>query len=133
MAIFKFTKNILKNKKIDIYNNGRNQRDYTYIDDVAKCIKNICNSKKHKNLNYQILNIGNNKPIKTLKMVKILEKNLNRTAKKKLTDSFKADSFKTAANNKLIKKRYGLNVKTPITTGLKNFVHWYKFFFKIKY
>ena len=56
MAIFKFTKNILKNKKIDLYNFGRNQSDYTYIDDVAKCIKNICNSKKHKNLNYQIVN-----------------------------------------------------------------------------
>ena len=67
MAIFKFTKNILKKKNIDLYNFGKNQRDYTYIDDVTKCIKNICNSKKHKNLNYQILNIGNNKPIKTLK------------------------------------------------------------------
>jgi len=133
MAIFKFTKNILKKKNINLYNFGKNQRDYTYIDDVAKCIKNICKSKKYKNLNYQILNIGNNKPVKTLKMVKILEKNLNKKANKKLTDNFIADSFKTAANNNLIKKRYGLNVKTPITIGLKHFVQWYKSFFKVKY
>ena len=66
-------------------------------------------------------------------MVKILEKNLNKKANKKLTDNFIADSFKTAANNNLIKKRYGLNVKTPITIGLKHFVQWYKSFFKVKY
>ena len=73
MAIFKFTKNILANKKIHLYNFGKNYRDFTYIDDVTKSLEKICESKNNKK-KHQIFNIGNNKPVQTLKLVNILEK-----------------------------------------------------------
>ena len=82
MAIFKFTKNIFENKTIFPFNSGKNLRDFTYIDDVISCIKNICISKKFLKKKFQILNIGNSKPVQTLKMLKTLEKIIKKKARK---------------------------------------------------
>ena len=84
MAIFKFTKNIFENKTINLFNSGKNLRDFTYIDDVILCIKNICLSKKFLKKKFQILNIGNSKPVQTLKMLNILEKILKKKGKEKI-------------------------------------------------
>ena len=132
MAIFKFTKNILQNKTIYLFNSGKNLRDFTYIDDVVSCIKNICISKKFLKKKFQILNIGNSKPIQTLKMLKILEKIIKKKAKKKLSKKFKADSFKTSANTYLIKEMYKMQITTKMEDGLQYFFKWYKSYFNLK-
>jgi len=128
MAIFKFTKNIIANKKIHLYNSGRNYRDFTYIDDVTKSLKKICESKKNIKRN-QIFNIGNNKPVQTLKLVNILEKLLNKKAKKIYTKKFNEDSIKTSANTKLIQKTFNLNINTKLEDGIEKFLIWYKNYF----
>ena len=132
MAIFKFTKNIFENKTINLFNSGKNLRDFTYIDDVILCIKNICLSKKFLKKKFQILNIGNSKPVQTLKMLNILEKILKKKAKKKLSKKFKADSFKTSANTYLIQNMYKMKIKTKMEDGLNYFIEWYKSYFNLK-
>merc|ERR1711966_271617 len=96
MALFLFTKNILENKPINIFNNGNHIRDFTYVDDVAKSVFYI--SKKIPNKNkviknkhfpsessapFRVVNIGNNKPIKLLEYIKQIEIKLNIKSKKK--------------------------------------------------
>ncbi len=131
MAIFKFTKNIIANKKIRLYNFGKNYRDFTYIDDVTKCLKKICESKKN-DKRHQIFNIGNNKPIQTLKLVNILERLLNKKAKKIYMKRFNEDSIKTSADTKLIKKIFNLKINTKLEDGINNFLVWYKNYFNLK-
>ena len=91
MALFKFTKGILANKKIDIYNNGKMYRDFTYIDDIVDCIRLLVNKiPNHKNFGkfnndslssvapFRILNIGNTKKVFLLDFIKEIEKVLEK-------------------------------------------------------
>ena len=126
MAIYKFTKKILKNKKITLYNQGKNFRDFTYIDDVTKGIIKILKYRDKKKEKYKIVNIGNNKPIRTLKMLNSLEKLIGKKSKKIMFKNIKADTIRTGANINLLKAKYKVRTNTRITDGLKNFVNWYK-------
>jgi len=128
MAIYKFTKKILKNKKITLYNQGKNFRDFTYIDDVTKGIVKILKYKDKKKEKYKIVNIGNNKPVRTLKMLNSLEKLIGKKSKKIMFKNINADTIRTGANINLLKEKYKVRVNTRITHGLKNFVNWYKNF-----
>jgi len=130
MAIFKFTKNIIANKKINFYNFEKNYRDFTYIDDVTKCLKKICESKKN-DKRHQIFNIGNNKPIQTLKLVNILERLLNKKAKKNYLSLQKGDVKRTSSNILLLKKNINFKPKTKLKNGLIQFVKWYKSYYKV--
>ena len=88
MALFKFTNSIIKNKKIDVFNFGNMERDFTYIDDIIYSIYNLIHyepkiSEKFKKVNqldtlsetapYRIINIGNSQPVKLLDFIKIIE------------------------------------------------------------
>ncbi|MDA9663219.1 NAD-dependent epimerase/dehydratase family protein [bacterium] len=133
MAYFKFTKNILNNKIIEIYNKGEHSRDFTYIDDAVLGIYKILKikSKNSKKL-FDIVNIGNNKPEKLKKFVSILENILNKKAKKKYISFQKGDVKKTHASIKYLTKNFKFKPKTDLTTGLKKFVNWYKTYYNIK-
>ena len=82
MATFIFTKNIINDKKIDIFNHGRMQRDFTYIDDIISGINGAIFSKN--NEQHKIYNLGNSKPEYLLEFIKLIEKNLGKEAKKLL-------------------------------------------------
>ena len=84
MALFKFTKNIIKGKPIEVFNKGNHERDFTYVDDIVNGIFNIIINKKSKS-GAKIFNIGNGKKIKLLKYIQLIEKNLNRKSKKIFT------------------------------------------------
>ena len=71
MSLFKFTKNIINNKKIEVFNNGKHVRDFTYIDDIVSGIQKLI---AKKNKGYNIFNIGNNTNIKLMDIIKLLEK-----------------------------------------------------------
>lgn len=131
MAIFKFTKDILNKKKLYLYNSGKNFRDFTYIDDVVSSVEKICLSNQFKKKKFQILNIGNKKSVKTLKLVAIIEKFLLKKAKKVLVKRNKEDSLKTSANSNLAKKIYKIRYKTSLRNGIKNFIDWYKLYFNL--
>ena len=138
MALFKFTKGILNNKKIDVYNNGKMYRDFTYIDDIVNGI-NLLISKvpstkqlgKYKNDSlspiapFRILNIGNTKKVFLLDFIKEIEKVLGKKAKRNYMPLQKGDVKQTLSNTNLLKKITNYNPKTNFKTGIRNFLDWY--------
>jgi len=144
MAYFKFTRKILNKKKIDIYNKGKMFRDYTYVDDIVDGIFKITNkipkinsNKKYKNDSlshvapFRILNIGNTKKRKELDFINTLEKELNKKIKRNYLPMQKGDVYSTWSDSSLLKKITGYNPKTSYKTGIKKFLNWYKYYFKI--
>ena len=126
MAIFKFVHKINNNKNINLYNYGNNLRDYTYIDDVITIIKKIINRPiNKKNINV-IYNIGNNKPISTNDLVKVISNNLKIKPKITLSKSMKGDTIKTHADITKLKNHFNYHPATNIELGIKKFIDWYK-------
>ena len=131
MALFKFTKNIINNKSIELYNHGNHLRDFTYVDDIVDGIYLLIKKQSKKNIPYEIFNIGNGSPKKLLDYLKNIEKNLNKTSKIKNLPLQIGDIIKTHSNIKKIKKYAGYKPKTNINTGIKKFIEWYKDYYKI--
>ena len=138
MALFLFTKNILQNKPIKIFNYGKHERDFTYIDDIAKSVYLVSkktpykkNKMKKKYFTYEssspfrVLNIGNNKPIKLMKYIKQIELNLKKKAKKKFLPLQKGDIKKTLSDSSLLEKIIKFKPNTSIEHGVSQFVNWY--------
>ena len=138
MALFKFTKGILANKKIDIYNNGKMYRDFTYIDDIVDGIRLLINKiPNHKNFGkynndslssvapFRILNIGNTKKVFLLDFIKEIEKVLGKKAIRNYMPLQKGDVKQTLSNTSLLKKLTGYNPKTDYKSGIKKFLNWY--------
>tara|TARA_X000000368_G_scaffold418645_1_gene419184 strand:- start:2982 stop:3962 length:981 start_codon:yes stop_codon:yes gene_type:complete len=131
MSIHKFTNLIINNKPIDVFNYGKHSRDFTYIDDLVEGIS-LVSLKKNKYLsnNYsEIYNIGGDHPITLNNLIKEIEKNLGKKAKKNLMPLQMGDVKKTVSNIKKIKKHYGFSPKTSINEGIKSFVDWYKSYY----
>ncbi len=122
MAIFSFTKNILSNKKINIFNNGKLIRDFTYIDDI---VDGIIKSLTKKNKDFKIYNLGNQKPIKLMYLIKLLEINLKKKAKIIFSNYKKTEMTKTHSSNKKALKELNYRPKIKIEKGLKKFTEWY--------
>lgn len=144
MALFKFTKNILSNIPIDIYNNGNMIRDFTYVDDLVKAIyllisrkpeqvNNRNNMLKNDNLSqvapFRIVNIGNSNPVNLLDFIKELENILGKDSKKNFLGMQDGDIQTTHSNIKLLKALTGFEPKTNINEGISHFVKWYKFYY----
>ena len=126
MAAYIFTKNIFENKTLDLFNFGRMERDFTFIDDIINGIAQLIKIKKRKNELHKIYNLGNNKPEPLLKLVSLLETLCERKAKviKKRMQS--GDVRYTYANIKESKKDLKFKPKTNLEDGLEKFVSWYK-------
>ena len=131
MSIHKFTNLIINNKPIDVFNYGKHSRDFTYIDDVVEGISLVSLKKnKYFSNNYsEIYNIGGDHPITLNTLIKEIEKNLGKKAKKNLMPLQMGDVKKTVSNIKKIKKHYGFSPKTSISEGIKSFVDWYKSYY----
>ena len=143
MALFKFTKGILTNKKIDIYNKGKMFRDFTYIDDIIKGIELLIdkvpnNKKLNKYSNdslspvapFRILNIGNSKKVFLLDFIKQLEKQLKKKAIRNYMPLQKGDVKLTLSNTSLLKKITGYKAETNYKLGIKKFLDWYQNYYK---
>ena len=139
MALFKFTKGILKNTKIDIYNYGKMYRDFTYIDDIVKGITLLINKapnnkkkKKFKNDSlspvapFRILNIGNTKKIYLLNFIEQIETELGKKAIRNYMPLQRGDVKQTLSNTNLLKDITGYNPKTNYKDGIKKFIKWFK-------
>ena len=129
MAIFSFTKKILSSQRIEIFNKGKLIRDFTYIDDI---VNGIFKSIKQKSKKYNIYNLGNQKPIKLMYLIKLLEKNLNKKAKIVFTKFKKTEMSKTHASNKKAYKELRYSPKIKIEKGLKKFTEWYLNYYEKK-
>ena len=143
MALFKFTKNILEEKPIDVFNYGKHTRDFTYIDDIVEGVLKTLDNPTTSNLNWnenqpdpasssapwRIYNIGNNKPVKLLDYIDALEKTLNKKAKINFLPLQLGDVPDTYASVDNLKKQFDYNPSTTVAEGVTKFVKWYKNYF----
>ena len=143
MALFKFTKGIIANKKIDIYNQGKMYRDFTYIDDIVNGIKALINKApnlkqlgkiKNDSLSpiapFRVLNIGNTRKVYLLDFITALEKELGKKAIRNYMPMQKGDVKMTLSDTTLLKKLTGYNPKTNFKIGIKKFLKWYLSYYK---
>jgi len=140
MALFLFTEAILKGNPIQVYNNGKMRRDFTYIDDIIEGVCRVMARFPEPNPNwdgnnpdpgtsynsYRIYNIGNNQPVDLMEFIRVLENILGKKAKKEFLGLQEGDVPATYANIDDFVKDVGFKPQTPIETGIERFVTWYK-------
>src|SRR3989344_4774037 len=128
MALFKFTKAILEDEPIDVYNYGKMKRDFTFITDIVEgVIKALDNVK-----GYEIFNLGNSKTVELTYFIECIEKELHKTARKNLLPLQQGDVPETFAEIEKTKKILGWEPKVSIEQGVKEFIKWYKEYHKIR-
>ncbi|MDP8320913.1 MAG: NAD-dependent epimerase [Candidatus Stygibacter australis] len=143
MALFLFTKKILADVPIDVYNKGEMIRDFTYIDDiiegVVRVIQKPAQSDKEwsgKNPDpgssrapYKIYNIGNNSPVKLMDFIKAIEQELGKNAKMNLMPMQAGDVPASQADVSDLVRDFGYQPGTSVEVGIRQFVKWYLDFY----
>lgn len=128
MAMLKFAQKMTAGEPIDIYNNGDMRRDFTYIDDIVEGF--VCAVKKP--VGYEVLNIGNGRPVELMTFVSLLEKEMGITAEKNMIPSMQqGDVFETYADTSKAEEMIGFTSKTDFPEGVKKFVQWYKEYYGV--
>ncbi|MBQ3469143.1 MAG: GDP-mannose 4,6-dehydratase [Bacilli bacterium] len=133
MAYYLFTKRIMEDKPIKVFNKGDMYRDFTYVEDIVDGITALIPidiPADENNIKYKIYNIGNNHPVKISEFIKILEKLIGKEAKKEFLPMQDGDVYKTFADIDELTKDTGFSPKTSIEEGLEEFVKWYKEYYK---
>ena len=144
MAAFLFTKAILEDKPIDVFNNGNMRRDFTYIDDIVEGIyklitkipspdKNWTGKKPDPSSSfapYRLYNIGNNMPVELLKFIEIIEKHIGKKAIKNLLPMQAGDVFETYADVDDLINAVAFKPRTSIEDGIEKFVNWFKDYYR---
>jgi len=145
MALFTFTKLILSGKPIDVYNYGKMQRDFTYIDDIVEGVIRTLDkipqpnpqwSGEHPDPStskapYKIYNIGNNQPVELIRFIEVLESCLGMKAEKNLLPLQPGDVLATYADVDDLARDVGFKPSTTIEIGIDNFVKWYRSYYKV--
>lgn len=145
MALFKFTKAMLEGKPIDVYNYGKMKRDFTYIDDIVEAIVRLQDVIPQKNDNwsvetgspsassapYSVYNIGNSAPVELMDYITALEEALDIKADKNMMPMQPGDVHETSADTAALYEVIGFKPKTSVKEGVKNFVDWYREFYKV--
>ena len=130
MALFKFTKAIMEDKTIDLYNNGKHYRDFTYVKDTVDGIVRLIENPSHKKIPYRVINIGKGKAESLKEYLKLIEKFLKKEALVNKLPLQKGDVIKTLSSIKKIKILTNYNPKVGIKEGVKLFIQWYKKYYK---
>jgi UDP-glucuronate 4-epimerase len=146
MAPILFTQAILAGKPIDVFNYGKMQRDFTYVDDIVEGIVRVMShipvptakaggnsaDPATSNAPYRIYNIGNNQPIELIYFIEVLEKCLGMKAKKNLLPMQPGDVPTTYADISALAKDVGFKPNTSIEVGVERFVDWYRNYYQIQ-
>jgi len=144
MALFKFTKAILEEKPIDVFNHGKHTRDFTYIDDIVEGVIKTLDNHATSNLNWNsnqpdpassnapwcVYNIGNNQPVKLMSYIDALEKALGKKAKINFLPLQPGDVQDTYASVDNLKEKFNYKPSTSVFEGVSNFVKWYKGYYQ---
>jgi UDP-glucuronate 4-epimerase len=131
MATFLFTKAILEGRSIDLYNYGKMQRDFTYIDDIIEGIIRVtahlptAKPGADSTAPYRVYNIGNHQPVELVRFVEVLESCLGTTAQKNFLPLQPGDVLATYADISDLKQDVGFEPRTSIEVGIEKFVRWY--------
>jgi UDP-glucuronate 4-epimerase len=126
MALFTFTQDILAGRTIKVYNHGKMTRNFTYIDDIVSGILTCLDA----DLPCTVMNIGGDKEEKLTRFIEVIEQNVGKKAKQKLLPIQPGDVPSTVADIRKLRK-LGWKPTTRIEVGIKNFVEWYKGYFKV--
>lgn len=144
MALFLFTKAILEGRPIDVFNHGKMQRDFTYVDDIVEGIVRAVDRPATPNPDwsgehpdpgtssapYRLYNIGNNQPVQLMYLIETLEKCLGMTAQKNMLDIQPGDVPATYANVDDLIADVGFKPETTIEDGIAKFVEWYRSYYR---
>jgi UDP-glucuronate 4-epimerase len=145
MALFLFTKAMLENRPIDIYNFGNMERDFTYIDDIIEGLIRVMKRIPDPNPQwsgekpdpatsvapFKLYNIGNNNPVKLLNLIEVLEACLGKKAKKNFLPIQAGDVPATFADIENLIKDVDFKPSTPIEEGVKKFLDWYRGYYRV--
>ena len=145
MALFLFTKAILEGKPIKVFNHGKMQRDFTYVDDIVEGVVRVMGQIPDPNpewsgdtpdpgtsyVKYKVYNIGNNQPVELTDFISVIEKNLGKIAEKEYLDLQPGDVPATYADVDDLIRDVGFKPATSIETGIANFISWYKSYYNV--
>jgi len=143
MALFLFTRAILEDQPLKVFNHGKMQRDFTYIDDIIEGVVRVLGRLPQPNPRwsgaapdpgtssapYKVYNIGNNNPVELIKFIEVIEAALGKKAQKKFMDLQPGDVVATYADVDDLMQDVGFKPATPIEIGVERFVEWYKDFY----
>lgn len=146
MALFLFTKAIVEGQPIDVYNNGKMKRDFTYVDDIVESIARLVPKAATPNSEwsgmspdpatsfapYKVFNIGNNKPVELLRFIEVIEERLGKKAVKNFLPLQDGDVPETYADVTDLINEINFKPETSIEDGVARFVDWYKEYYQVK-
>ena len=130
MAPFIFTKNILEDKEITVFNKGKLSRDFTYIDDIIIGVYSIINNTPIKDYISNIYNIGNSQPINLMEFIHVIENKLQKQALIRFRPLRKGDVNNTYASTLKLYNHYSYRPIMDIEKGIGLFIDWYLDYFK---
>lgn len=146
MALFKFTRNIIDGKPIDVFNFGNHRRDFTYVDDIVEGVVRTMDHTARPNdewdpanpdpgtgkVPYRLYNIGNQQPVDLMRYIEVIEECLGRKAEKNMLPMQPGDVPDTWADAEDLARDVGYAPSTPIEAGVKKFIEWYRDFYGIE-
>lgn len=145
MALFLFTERILRGEPIEVYNEGKMRRDFTYIDDIVEGVVRVLDRPAKPNPEwrgdepdpgtsrapYRVYNIGNNSPVELMEFIDTIEKAIGKTAKRQMLPIQPGDVPATYADVEDLTRDTGFRPDTPISVGVGRFVEWYRDYYKV--
>ncbi len=143
MALFKFVENILAGRPIDVYNHGKMERDFTYVDDLVESIIRLCEQVPVRGgprtvgtdssspiAPYRIVNIGGGNPVSLLDFIEEIEHALGQKAERNNMGMQIGDVTHTEASTEFLESLIGFRPATPVSVGVGEFVRWYREYYK---
>jgi len=127
LAFFKFTKAILNDEPIDVYNSGNMKRDFTYVDDIVEGFM----LSLHKPMGFEIFNLGHGKTVGLLDFVEVIEKKLDKKANMNMLPIQPGDLPETYADTTKARQLLGFEAKVSVEEGVSNFVDWYRAYYSV--
>ena len=145
MALFKFTRGILAGEAIPVFNRGEMVRDFTYVDDIVEGVARVIDRTAQadpawsalaprpssSSAPYRIYNIGNNRPVKLMRYIEVLEQCLGKKAKLELLPLQAGDVPETIADVTRLEAAVGFKPATPVEAGIARFVEWYRSYYRV--
>jgi UDP-glucuronate 4-epimerase len=144
MALFLFTQAILEGRPIDVFNDGKMQRDFTFVDDVVEGVVRVLAKAPSPDPTwsgdrpdpgssrapYRVYNIGNDRPVELLRYIEVLERNLGKRAQMNLLPMQPGDVPITRADVTDLERDFGYHPGTTIEEGVARFIEWYRGYYR---
>jgi UDP-glucuronate 4-epimerase len=145
MALFLFTKAILEDRPIEVFNHGAMQRDFTYIDDIVEGVIRVCDRPAEpdpsfdtaspnpavSNAPYRVFNIGNHQPVPLMNFIACIERAIGKPAKKNFLPLQDGDVPATSADVSALAEWTGFSPNTSVEHGIGEFVRWYRDYYRV--